>query len=148
MIFNKNFYGIGIYFAKNERSPCGVGPCSPRLLGSSSRYASRRHNDRSVQIRLGFYDIASLSPTRLVKTSRVWLTARRSLTQKNGMGNKKDLPKGRSKSGGPGSNRQPLAWKAKALPLSYRREQVQLYKNWPVFKGYRPKVVGKILESC
>ena len=26
-----------------------------------------------------------------------------------------------SKSGGPGSNRQPLAWKAKALPLSYRR---------------------------
>ena len=42
-----------------------------------------------------------------------------------------------SKSGGPGSNRQPLAWKAKALPLSYRREQVQLYKNPPIFKGVR-----------
>ena len=47
---------------------------------------------------------------------------------------KRPLKEG-SKSGGPGSNRQPLAWKAKALPLSYRREQVQLYKNPPVFKG-------------
>ena len=39
-----------------------------------------------------------------------------------GMKNKKDPSKEGSKSGGPGSNRQPLAWKAKALPLSYRRE--------------------------
>ena len=58
--------------------------------------------------------------------------------------NKKDLPKGRSKSGGPGSNRQPLAWKAKALPLSYRREREQLYKNMAIFKGVVKKVVGKI----
>ena len=50
----------------------------------------------------------------------------------------------RSKSGGPGSNRQPLAWKAKALPLSYRREREQLYKNIAVFKGVNKKVVGKI----
>ena len=57
---------------------------------------------------------------------------------------KKDLPKGRSKSGGPGSNRQPLAWKAKALPLSYRREREQLYKNMAIFKGVVKKVVGKI----
>ena len=35
---------------------------------------------------------------------------------------KKDPSNEGSKSGGPGSNRQPLAWKAKALPLSYRRE--------------------------
>ncbi len=47
----------------------------------------------------------------------------------------KDPSEEGSKSGGPGSNRQPLAWKAKALPLSYRREQVQLYKNSPIFKG-------------
>ncbi len=52
-----------------------------------------------------------------------------------GILNKKRPLKEGSKSGGPGSNRQPLAWKAKALPLSYRREQVQLYKNPPVFKG-------------
>ncbi len=57
---------------------------------------------------------------------------------------KKRPPKGRSKSGGPGSNRQPLAWKAKALPLSYRREREQLYKNIAVFKGVNKKVVGKI----
>ena len=57
---------------------------------------------------------------------------------------KKRPPKGRSKSGGPGSNRQPLAWKAKALPLSYRREHGQLYKNIALFKGVLKKVVGKI----
>ena len=48
---------------------------------------------------------------------------------------KKDPSEEGSKSGGPGSNRQPLAWKAKALPLSYRREQDQLYKISPIFKG-------------
>ena len=53
---------------------------------------------------------------------------------KKGWYKKRPLKEG-SKSGGPGSNRQPLAWKAKALPLSYRREHDQLYKNMPDFKG-------------
>ncbi len=57
------------------------------------------------------------------------------------MDEKRPLSEG-SKSGGPGSNRQPLAWKAKALPLSYRREQVQLYKNMGVFKGVIQKDVA------
>ena len=57
---------------------------------------------------------------------------------------KKDPSEEGSKSGGPGSNRQPLAWKAKALPLSYRREHGQLYKNIALFKGVLKKVVGKI----
>ena len=60
------------------------------------------------------------------------------------VGAKKDPSKEGSKSGGPGSNRQPLAWKAKALPLSYRREREQLYKNIAEFKGVLKKVVGKI----
>ena len=60
------------------------------------------------------------------------------------VGINKDPSKEGSKSGGPGSNRQPLAWKAKALPLSYRREHGQLYKNIALFKGVLKKVVGKI----
>ena len=40
------------------------------------------------------------------------------------------------KSGRPGSNRQPLAWKAKALPLSYRRNLCkQIYKKTIIYKG-------------
>ena len=48
---------------------------------------------------------------------------------------KKDLSEERSKSGGPGSNRQPLAWKAKALPLSYRREHDNYTKILQFLKG-------------
>ena len=49
---------------------------------------------------------------------------------------KKRPPKGRSKSGGPGSNRQPLAWKAKALPLSYRRNKPNYTKIGHFLKGF------------
>ena len=56
---------------------------------------------------------------------------------------KKDLSKERSKSGGPGSNRQPLAWKAKALPLSYRREHDNYTKIWRFLKGFLKKLLEK-----
>ena len=56
---------------------------------------------------------------------------------------KKDLSEERSKSGGPGSNRQPLAWKAKALPLSYRREHDNYTKIWRFLKGFVKKLLEK-----
>ena len=59
---------------------------------------------------------------------------------------KKDPSEEGSKSGGPGSNRQPLAWKAKALPLSYRRNLAQMYKKKTVFKGVFRKVLENYLK--
>ena len=59
------------------------------------------------------------------------------------VGTKKDLSKERSKSGGPGSNRQPLAWKAKALPLSYRREHDNYTKILRFLKGFIKKLLEK-----
>ena len=56
---------------------------------------------------------------------------------------KKDPSKEGSKSGGPGSNRQPLAWKAKALPLSYRREHDNYTKIWRILKGFIKKLLEK-----
>ncbi len=49
---------------------------------------------------------------------------------------KKDPSNEGSKSGGPGSNRQPLAWKAKALPLSYRRNKPNYTKIGHFLKGF------------
>ena len=56
---------------------------------------------------------------------------------------KKDPSEEGSKSGGPGSNRQPLAWKAKALPLSYRREHDNYTKIRRFLKGFIKKLLEK-----
>ncbi len=54
---------------------------------------------------------------------------------------KKDPSGEGSSSGGPGSNRQPLAWKAKALPLSYRRNTLKCIKKAPFYKGVLEKIL-------
>lgn len=51
-------------------------------------------------------------------------------------------------SGGPGSNRQPLAWKAKALPLSYRRSNTNYTKFYSISKGFIPEKVEDFSKIC